>query len=50
MWNLQTGQCVRAFHGHDDDITSFVFSPNGQLISGSHDHTIKIWSLFEDEF
>lgn len=29
--------------GHSDEITSLVFTPSGQLISGSKDGTVRIW-------
>ena len=32
--------------GHEDDITSVAFSPDGQwLASGSYDHTTSLWNL-----
>ncbi|KAH6985511.1 hypothetical protein EDB80DRAFT_229356 [Ilyonectria destructans] len=39
-WNA----CVQTLEGHDDSVTSLVFSADGQrLASSSHDKTIKIW-------
>jgi WD40 repeat protein len=35
---------VGPLQGHTDDINSVAFSPDGRLIvSGSDDHTIRIW-------
>ena len=34
------------FHGHDDRVTCVCFSPNNIIIvSGSLDHTVRIWDL-----
>jgi WD40 repeat protein len=33
-----------ALEGHSSDVSSLAFSPDGRrLVSGSQDHTIKIW-------
>ena len=32
--------------GHSDDVSSVAFSPDGKsLVSGSGDHTVKVWNL-----
>ena len=39
-------QAVRTLTGHEADIISVAFSPNGQLLaSGSWDDTIKLWQV-----
>ncbi|KAH7309923.1 hypothetical protein B0I35DRAFT_359209, partial [Stachybotrys elegans] len=39
-WNA----CLQTLEGHDNSVTSVVFSPDGQrLASGSYDKTVKIW-------
>ena len=44
LWNKQTGKEVKSFIGHQKDVTSAAFSPDGKLIvSGSYDKTVKIW-------
>lgn len=46
LWDVQTGTLLSTLEGHTGRVNSIAFSPNGQsLISGSHDATIKIWSV-----
>lgn len=59
VWNVQTGESVQrldgywedeetqdAWVGHDEEVTSLAFSPDGQLLaSGSADTTIVFWDL-----
>ena len=44
LWDAETGDLVRSFKGHSDDVVSVAFSPDGKrLVSGSYDGTIRIW-------
>ncbi|MGH9752663.1 MAG: WD40 repeat domain-containing protein [Blastocatellia bacterium] len=44
LWDAQTGQELATLEGHDFDVYSVAFSPNGKtLASGSGDNTIKLW-------
>ncbi|MFL5663824.1 MAG: NB-ARC domain-containing protein, partial [Ktedonobacteraceae bacterium] len=44
LWDTHTGCCFNILRGHTHWIRSLAFSPDGQmLISGSQDHTIKLW-------
>ncbi len=44
LWNLNTGQQLRALKGHLGAVYSVAFSPDSKtLASGSYDSTIKIW-------
>jgi WD40 repeat protein len=45
LWDLTTGQQIREYAGHEDDIYAVAFSPNGDLLaSGSLDNTVKLWN------
>jgi WD40 repeat protein len=55
LWDVASGQMLRALTGHKDWVYSVAFSPDGRtLASGagyqnapdrSHDNTIKLWDL-----
>ena len=47
IWSVQTGQLLDQLSGHSGPISSLSFAPNGgNLVSGSWDRTVRIWSLF----
>ena len=47
IWSVQTGQLLDQLSGHEGPVTSLAFAPSGDtLISGSWDHTVRIWSIF----
>ena len=42
--DVETGACLMTLVGHDGDVTSVCFSPDGkQLVSGSSDRTVRLW-------
>lgn len=46
LWWLETGEQLRIFEGHEDEVTSVALSPDGCLVlSGSQDETLRVWSL-----
>ena len=46
LWDVDTGQCLRALTGHESGLTSVTFSPDGlHIASGSHDHTLRLWDV-----
>ncbi|MCJ1261214.1 hypothetical protein MMC22_001078 [Lobaria immixta] len=47
VWSIQTGQLLDQLSGHKGPVASLAFAPSGgTLISGSWDHTVRIWSIF----
>ncbi|MCJ1286074.1 hypothetical protein MMC26_005416 [Xylographa opegraphella] len=47
IWSVQTGQLLDQLAGHEGPVSSLAFAPSGGIcISGSWDHTVRIWSLF----
>lgn len=46
-WSVQSGQLLDQLSGHEGPVSSLAFSPDGAaLVSGSWDHTVRIWSIF----
>ena len=47
IWSVQTGQLLDQLSGHEGPVASLAFAPSGDtLVSGSWDHTVRIWSMF----
>lgn len=47
IWSVQTGQLLDQLSGHEGPVASLAFTPSGgTLVSGSWDHTVRIWSIF----
>jgi periodic tryptophan protein 2 len=47
IWSVQTGQLLDQLSGHEGPVSSLAFAPNGGVVvSGSWDHTVRIWSIF----
>ena len=47
VWSMQTGQLLDQLSGHEGPVNSLSFAPTGdQLVSGSWDHTVRLWSIF----
>ena len=46
LWDAETGACVKTLEGHDDEVNSVCFSPDGQqLASGGDDRMVQLWLL-----
>lgn len=46
LWDLQSGQELRALAGHKEPVSSVRFSRTGRwLVSGSWDHTAILWDM-----
>ncbi len=46
VWDGDTGGLLLSLRGHAGLVSSVAFSPDGRsLISGSHDHTAKVWDV-----
>lgn len=47
IWSVQTGQLLDQLSGHEGPVSTLAFAPNGgNVVSGSWDHTVRIWSIF----
>ncbi|KAI9758433.1 MAG: hypothetical protein M4579_003062 [Chaenotheca gracillima] len=47
IWSVQTGQLLDQLSGHEGPIVSLAFAPDGgSIVSGSWDHTVRVWSVF----
>jgi WD40 repeat protein len=50
LWDLDTGQMIRRFVGHQEVIRDVAFSSDGRsVISGSADGTIRMWDVASGE-
>jgi WD40 repeat protein len=46
LWDFREPiHSVAVFQGHNDSVTSVVFSPLHHIVSGSDDKTVKVWDL-----
>jgi WD40 repeat protein len=45
FWDVSTGNKLAAFEKHFGAVTSLAFLPDGRLVSGSMDTTVRIWDV-----
>jgi WD40 repeat protein len=44
LWDVQTGEEVRRFIGHSNQVRDVSFSPDGQyILTASNDNTARLW-------
>jgi len=47
VWSVQTGALLDQLAGHEGPVSTLAFAPDGTtLVSGSWDHTVRMWSIF----
>lgn len=47
IWSVQTGQLLDQLAGHEGPVASLSFAQTGgALVSGSWDHTVRMWNIF----
>ncbi len=47
MWDIRTKQEIHVLTGHSDTVSSIITNPvDPQIITGSHDSTIKVHRLY----
>jgi hypothetical protein len=45
IWDAETGNIMHTLKGHDGDVQSVIFSPDGQtLVTGGLDGTVRLWN------
>ncbi len=44
MWNIVNGNCLTTFNGHKDTVRCVIGLKNVNIVSGSYDRSLKIWS------
>jgi WD40 repeat protein len=44
-WDVHTGRCLKVLQGYAGWVWSVRFSPDGQMLSGSHDRIVRLWDV-----
>ncbi len=45
LWTVPGGDPVAVLKGHEAEVRSLAFLPDGRLISASYDHTLRLWDI-----
>ena len=45
MWDAATGACERVLEGHTHWVTCVSVLPDGRVVSGSDDKTLRVWDI-----
>ena len=46
LWDVESGELIRTFEGHNNSVYSVAFSPDGKyIVSGSSDCSLILWGL-----
>ncbi|RYP20635.1 hypothetical protein DL765_002706 [Monosporascus sp. GIB2] len=45
LWDVATGHNIRTFNGHNDMVSTVVFSPDGSRLASASDEGVKLWDV-----
>src|SRR5262249_43654114 len=47
LWDVKSGQELRQFVGHKEQVEGLAFSPNGRLLvsTGGRDQSVRVWEV-----
>lgn len=44
IWDLETGECLATLGGHESQVTSVAFTPDGKrIVSAAYNQTVRVW-------
>lgn len=49
LWNVQTGEKLRSFTGHSDEVASVAFSRDGRYVLSGGDASTRLWDVASGE-
>ncbi len=49
LWSIRTGDCLRRFVGHKDNVLTVAFSPDGRKVVSGSLESVMIWSVQSGE-